>query len=106
MQVHAVLVCEMFFCFIFFFFFVSFFIILFFLACFFSHSQEVEAEQYSVFFYPQIANRGYQGLFHSKSRARTMDEYSSRTVDGCCIFWKDAMYAREQRERERFCSFI
>lgn len=54
--------------------------------------QEVEAEQYSSYFFPQIANRGYQGLFHSKSRARTMDEYSSRNVDGCCIFWKDSLF--------------
>jgi len=54
--------------------------------------QEVEAEQYSVFFHPQISIRGYKGIFHSKSRARTMDQYSSRNVDGCCIFWKEELF--------------
>jgi CCR4-NOT transcription complex subunit 6 len=64
--------------------------------------QEVEAEQYTVFFYPQITIRGYKGVFHSKSRARTMDQYSSRTVDGCCIFWKDELFECVMEELVEF----
>eukprot|EP01126_Amoeba_proteus_P003828 TRINITY_DN11296_c0_g1_i1.p1 TRINITY_DN11296_c0_g1~~TRINITY_DN11296_c0_g1_i1.p1 ORF type:complete len:304 (+),score=71.31 TRINITY_DN11296_c0_g1_i1:558-1469(+) len=36
--------------------------------------------------------RGYDGKFHAKSRVRTMDEQSSRSVDGCVIFWKHHMF--------------
>eukprot|EP01127_Copromyxa_protea_P013202 TRINITY_DN3529_c0_g1_i1.p1 TRINITY_DN3529_c0_g1~~TRINITY_DN3529_c0_g1_i1.p1 ORF type:complete len:901 (+),score=138.88 TRINITY_DN3529_c0_g1_i1:76-2703(+) len=50
--------------------------------------QEVEAEQYTIFFQQELISRGYDCKFHAKSRARTMDEYSSRTVDGCVIAWK------------------
>jgi len=50
--------------------------------------QEVEAEQLEVFFQPEMLSRGYVGKFHPKSRARTMDEQSKKTVDGCVIFWK------------------
>jgi len=48
--------------------------------------QEVEAEQYKVFFEPEMANRGYDGVFRPKSRARTMEDW--RKVDGCVIFYK------------------
>lgn len=54
--------------------------------------QEVEAEQFTLFFHPNLAEHGYVGKFHAKSRARTMDEFSSRTVDGCVIFWKEDLY--------------
>jgi hypothetical protein len=45
-----------------------------------------------MFFQPEMINRGYDCKFHAKSRARTMDEYSSRSVDGCVICWKKALY--------------
>eukprot|EP01127_Copromyxa_protea_P013814 TRINITY_DN3747_c0_g1_i1.p1 TRINITY_DN3747_c0_g1~~TRINITY_DN3747_c0_g1_i1.p1 ORF type:complete len:526 (+),score=86.19 TRINITY_DN3747_c0_g1_i1:72-1580(+) len=54
--------------------------------------QEVEAEQYTIFFQIEMMNRGYDSKFHAKSRARTMDEYSSRTVDGCVICWKQDLF--------------
>ena len=32
--------------------------------------------------------RYYDGVFYAKSRARTMDEYKRKSVDGCATFWK------------------
>jgi CCR4-NOT transcription complex subunit 6 len=34
----------------------------------------------------------YDSLFYPKSRARTMDEYSRKAVDGCATFWKTNKY--------------
>jgi len=42
--------------------------------------QEVEAHQYSEYFEPELAKNGYAGVFTPKSRARTMEDWS--TVDG------------------------
>ncbi|PAA54282.1 hypothetical protein BOX15_Mlig005024g1 [Macrostomum lignano] len=50
--------------------------------------QEVETEQFSVFFKPELAKDGYDGIFSPKSRAKTMSASESRYVDGVAIFWK------------------
>ncbi|KAH0552417.1 hypothetical protein KQX54_009699, partial [Cotesia glomerata] len=50
--------------------------------------QEVEMEQYSDFFLPNLQNMGYEGVFAPKSRASTMSEPKRRLVDGCATFWK------------------
>jgi len=52
----------------------------------------MEAEQFEVFFQPELASRGYQCRFHPKSRARTMDEIMKKTVDGCVTFWKRDLF--------------
>eukprot|EP01130_Rhizamoeba_saxonica_P015525 TRINITY_DN6995_c0_g1_i1.p1 TRINITY_DN6995_c0_g1~~TRINITY_DN6995_c0_g1_i1.p1 ORF type:complete len:501 (+),score=94.86 TRINITY_DN6995_c0_g1_i1:245-1747(+) len=54
--------------------------------------QEVEHKQFVNFFEPELAEKGYVGKFQPKSRARTMDHYSSLNVDGCCIFWKEEYF--------------
>ncbi|PAA52575.1 hypothetical protein BOX15_Mlig011868g2, partial [Macrostomum lignano] len=50
--------------------------------------QEVETEQFSVFFKPELAKSGYDGIFSAKSRAKTMSASESKYVDGVAIFWK------------------
>ncbi|PAA52628.1 hypothetical protein BOX15_Mlig018267g2 [Macrostomum lignano] len=50
--------------------------------------QEVETEQFGVFFRPELAKAGYEGIFSPKSRARTMTANESKYVDGVAIFWK------------------
>ena len=54
----------------------------------FSTSQEVETEQYTKLFLPDLESRGYAGIFSPKSRAKTMNEEERKHVDGCAIFWK------------------
>jgi CCR4-NOT transcription complex subunit 6 len=48
--------------------------------------QEVEAGQYSEYFQPKLALKGYAGIYQPKSRARTMENW--KNVDGCAIFYK------------------
>jgi CCR4-NOT transcription complex subunit 6 len=48
--------------------------------------QEVESEQYSAYFEPELQAQGYVGVFRPKSRARTMSDWSK--VDGCAVFFK------------------
>jgi CCR4-NOT transcription complex subunit 6 len=50
--------------------------------------QEVETEQYYSFFLVELKERGYNGFFSPKSRARTMSEQERKHVDGCAIFFK------------------
>ncbi|EPZ32627.1 Endonuclease/exonuclease/phosphatase domain-containing protein [Rozella allomycis CSF55] len=60
-----------------------------------------ETAQFEEFFVVQLSLHGYSGIFHPKSRARTMSDQDKRTVDGCAIFFKqkpdrktDDMYNR------------
>jgi len=48
--------------------------------------QEVEAGQYTQYFQPEMSKHGFTGVYAPKSRARTMEDWSS--VDGCAIFFK------------------
>ncbi|XP_074115456.1 CCR4-NOT transcription complex subunit 6-like [Cotesia typhae] len=50
--------------------------------------QEVEMEQFDVFFLPNLQSMEYEGIFAPKSRALTMSELNRNLVDGCAIFWK------------------
>lgn len=54
--------------------------------------QEVEVAQFEEYFKEQLAMVEYSGVFFPKSRARTMDEMSRRSVDGCAIFFKSAKF--------------
>ena len=56
--------------------------------CLFTIFQEVETEQYYSFFLVELKERGYNGFFSPKSRARTMSEQERKHVDGCAIFFK------------------
>ncbi|VDO82316.1 unnamed protein product [Soboliphyme baturini] len=50
--------------------------------------QEVETEQFHLFFLPEMIKLGYYGIFSPKSRAKTMSEDERKFVDGCAIFYK------------------
>jgi CCR4-NOT transcription complex subunit 6 len=50
--------------------------------------QEVEALQFDEYFKEQLGLSEYEGIFFPKSRARTMDDYGRKQVDGCATFWK------------------
>jgi len=45
--------------------------------------QEVQCNHFSDFFYPELAKRGYDGLFKEKQR-----EHYISTVDGCATFYR------------------
>jgi CCR4-NOT transcription complex subunit 6 len=53
--------------------------------------QEVEAGQFVGFFQPEMAKAGYSGVISTKSRARTMEDWSA--VDGCAVFYKRSKFA-------------
>ncbi|KAJ2596393.1 Glucose-repressible alcohol dehydrogenase transcriptional effector [Coemansia sp. RSA 1721] len=50
--------------------------------------QEVEAGQYTDFFTEKLGDLGYEGVFWTKSRARTMSESERKQVDGCATFYR------------------
>uniref|UniRef100_UPI00358E9A2B CCR4-NOT transcription complex subunit 6-like-B isoform X2 n=1 Tax=Myxine glutinosa TaxID=7769 RepID=UPI00358E9A2B len=50
--------------------------------------QALETEQFYNFFLPELKVNGYNGIFSSKSRARTMMEHERKYVDGCAVFFK------------------
>lgn len=50
--------------------------------------QEVETRVYHDFWTPLLAERGYKGVFHQKTRAKTMSDTESQKVDGCATFYK------------------
>lgn len=54
--------------------------------------QEVESQEFSAYFLPQLLERGYNGIFRAKSRARTMGEQDRKFVDGCAIFYNMAKF--------------
>ncbi|KAI9500577.1 Endonuclease/exonuclease/phosphatase [Coemansia spiralis] len=54
--------------------------------------QEVEANQYEEFFKEKLGELGYEGVFWTKSRARTMSEEERKLVDGCATFYKSSMF--------------
>lgn len=50
--------------------------------------QEVETEQYYAFFLETLKERGYDGFFCPKSRAKLVSEQERKHVDGCAVFFK------------------
>ncbi|KAJ2780809.1 Glucose-repressible alcohol dehydrogenase transcriptional effector [Coemansia interrupta] len=50
--------------------------------------QEVEAGQYEEFFKEKLGELGYESVFWTKSRARTMSESERKLVDGCATFYR------------------
>ncbi|XP_041111564.1 CCR4-NOT transcription complex subunit 6-like [Polyodon spathula] len=50
--------------------------------------QEVETEQYYTLFLQALKERGYDGFFCPKSRAKLVSEQERKHVDGCAIFFK------------------
>ncbi|KAJ2710189.1 Glucose-repressible alcohol dehydrogenase transcriptional effector, partial [Coemansia spiralis] len=54
--------------------------------------QEVEACQFDDFFRGKLGEMGYEGVFWTKSRARTMSEDERKRVDGCATFYKSSVF--------------
>uniref|UniRef100_A0A8C5E718 poly(A)-specific ribonuclease n=1 Tax=Gouania willdenowi TaxID=441366 RepID=A0A8C5E718_GOUWI len=50
--------------------------------------QEVETEQFYTLFVPTLKERGYDGFFCPKSRAKLVSEHERKHVDGCAVFFK------------------
>lgn len=52
--------------------------------------QEMETEQFEVYFRTKLQRQGYQGIFCPKSRSKTMTEIEAKNVDGSAIFFKES----------------
>ena len=49
-------------------------------------------ENFHEFFRSKLALKDYKGVFWPKTRAKTMTDKESRSVDGCAIFYKNSKY--------------
>ncbi|KAF8332849.1 Endonuclease/exonuclease/phosphatase [Cantharellus anzutake] len=54
--------------------------------------QEVDSAQYEEYFLPHLAERGYEGVYSPRGRARNLSENERRSVDGSATFFKSAKY--------------
>lgn len=54
--------------------------------------QEVETRTYEEYWVPFMLSKGYHGVFHSKSRAKTMNEKGAKRVDGCATFYQTGVF--------------
>lgn len=54
--------------------------------------QECGDHEFHDFFQPRLSELGYDGIFNSKTRARTMSSDERKRVDGCATFWKRSKY--------------
>ncbi|CAF3490840.1 unnamed protein product [Adineta steineri] len=54
--------------------------------------QEIETDQFHLYFLPELQKIGYDGVFSPKSRAKTMCEQDRRFVDGCAIFYRTSKF--------------
>ncbi|XP_036268804.1 CCR4-NOT transcription complex subunit 6-like isoform X8 [Pipistrellus kuhlii] len=68
----------------------------------FLSSQEVETEQYFTLFLPALKERGYDGFFSPKSRAKIMSEQERKHVDGCAVFFKTEKFTLVQKHTVEF----
>lgn len=64
--------------------------------------QEVETEQYYTFFLETLKERGYDGFFCPKSRAKLVSEQERKHVDGCAVFFKTEKFALVQKNTVEF----
>uniref|UniRef100_A0A671L5B4 poly(A)-specific ribonuclease n=1 Tax=Sinocyclocheilus anshuiensis TaxID=1608454 RepID=A0A671L5B4_9TELE len=64
--------------------------------------QEVETEQYYTFFLETLKERGYDGFFCPKSRAKLMSEQERKHVDGCAVFFKTEKFTLVQKHTVEF----
>ncbi|KAH3902885.1 related to Glucose-repressible alcohol dehydrogenase transcriptional effector [Saccharomycodes ludwigii] len=66
--------------------------------------QEVESKTFDDFWSPLMEREGYSCIFHSKTRARTMQSKDSKKVDGCAIFFKKSEFKLIFKELVDFSS--
>ncbi|KAK2901658.1 hypothetical protein Q8A73_011404 [Channa argus] len=64
--------------------------------------QEVETEQYYTFFLETLKERGYDGYFCPKSRAKLVSEQERKHVDGCAVFFKTEKFTLVQKHTVEF----
>ncbi|CCD26426.1 CCR4-NOT core exoribonuclease subunit CCR4 NDAI_0H02520 [Naumovozyma dairenensis CBS 421] len=64
--------------------------------------QEVESKTFEEFWGPLLEKYDYQGVFHIKTRAKTMQTKESKKVDGCCIFFKKSKFKLLAKEAMDF----
>ncbi|ANZ77852.1 BA75_04847T0 [Komagataella pastoris] len=60
--------------------------------------QEVEHKTFDDFWQPIMLSHGYKGIFHVKSRAKTMKESSAYKVDGCATFYRTSKFQAVERK--------
>lgn len=67
--------------------------------------QEVDGASFEDFWSPKLKELGYAGLYHPKTRARTMSkEKDAKRVDGCAIFYKTANFRLIEKQTLDFSS--
>lgn len=54
--------------------------------------QEVDKENFTTFYRPQLAVDGYKGVYWPRGRAHGMPEEEAKAVDGCATFFKDSVF--------------
>ncbi|KAK6312699.1 hypothetical protein J4Q44_G00160460 [Coregonus suidteri] len=64
--------------------------------------QEVETEQYYALFLETLKERGYDGYFCPKSRAKLVSEQERKHVDGCAVFFKTEKFTPVQKHTVEF----
>ncbi|XP_012684080.2 CCR4-NOT transcription complex subunit 6-like isoform X1 [Clupea harengus] len=64
--------------------------------------QEVETEQYYTLFLETLKERGYDGYFCPKSRAKLVSEQERKHVDGCAVFFKTEKFSPVQKHTVEF----
>lgn len=64
--------------------------------------QEVEAKTFEEYWAPLMQKNGYSGIFHAKTRAKTMQSKDSKKVDGCCVFYKDSEFKVSYKDAADF----
>ncbi|KAI6232616.1 Poly(A)-specific ribonuclease [Aphelenchoides fujianensis] len=65
--------------------------------------QILEEEQYHHYFVHEMALHGFEGVFTSKSRTKTiLSEAKRKRVDGCALFWKRDTFALRRHRAVEF----
>nr|XP_057927599.1 CCR4-NOT transcription complex subunit 6-like [Doryrhamphus excisus]XP_057927601.1 CCR4-NOT transcription complex subunit 6-like [Doryrhamphus excisus] len=64
--------------------------------------QEVETQQYYSLFLETLKERGYDGYFCPKSRAKLVSEQERKHVDGCAVFFKTEKFSLVQKHTVEF----
>jgi hypothetical protein len=52
--------------------------------------------EFYAYFQPELHQRGFEGMFSAKSRARTMRERDRKSVDGCAIFFRCDVFEKQK----------
>ncbi|KAI9652436.1 MAG: Glucose-repressible alcohol dehydrogenase transcriptional effector [Alyxoria varia] len=64
--------------------------------------QEIDVMSFNDFFKVELSFRGYRGLFYPKTRAKTMADRETKSVDGCATFYKHSKYILLDKQQVEF----